>query len=43
MQVKIGMRFHGAGITNFEMNRLHAYIKQIIWKEFSFYKGSSMK
>ena len=29
MQVKIGIRFHRAEITYFEINRLYAYVKQI--------------
>ena len=29
MQVKIGIRFHHAEITYFEINRLYAYVKQI--------------
>ena len=29
MQVKIGIRFHRAEITYFEINRLYAYDKQI--------------
>ena len=32
MQVKIGIRFHRAEITYFVINRLYAYIKQIICK-----------
>ena len=30
MQVKIGIRFHCTGITHFVINRLYAYVKQII-------------
>ena len=29
MQVKIGIRFHPAEITYFEINRLYAYVNQI--------------
>ena len=29
MQVKIGIRFHRAEITYFEINILYAYVKQI--------------
>ena len=29
MQAKIGIRFHRAEITYFEINRLYAYVKQI--------------
>ena len=29
MQIKIGIRFHHAEITYFDINRLYAYIKQI--------------
>ena len=29
MQVKIGIRFHPAEITYFEINRSYAYVKQI--------------
>ena len=32
MQVKIGISFHCAEKTYFEINRLYAYIKQIICK-----------
>ena len=37
MQVKIGIRFHGAEITYFEINRLYAYVKQIICKGIQFW------
>ena len=30
MQVKVGIRFHRAEITYFEINGLYAYVKQII-------------
>ena len=44
MQNKIGIRFHRADITYFEINRIYAYIKQIIYaKEFRCDKTSSMK
>ena len=29
VQVKIGIRFHRAKLTYFEINRLYAYVKQI--------------
>ena len=36
MQVQIGIRFHRAEITYFEISRLHAYIKRIIWEGIQF-------
>ena len=47
MQFKIGIRFHRAEITYFEINRLYAYLKQIqqadYAKEYNFDKSSSIK
>ena len=37
MQLKIGIKFRRAEITYFEINRLYAYIKQIIWKGIQFW------
>ena len=34
MQVKIGIRFHRAEITYFELKRLYAYVKQIQQADF---------
>ena len=38
MEVKIGIRFHRAEITYFEINRLYAYIKQIICEGIEFWQ-----
>ena len=43
MQLKIGIKFRHAEITYFEINRLYAYIKQIICEEIQFDKNLSMK
>ena len=47
MEFKIGIRFHRAEITYFEINRLYAYLKQIqqadYAKEYNFDKSSSIK
>ena len=37
MQNKIGIRFHRAEITYFEISRLYAYVKQIIYKGIYFW------
>ena len=38
MQVKIGIRFHRAEITYFEINRLYAYAQQIICEGIHFWQ-----
>ena len=37
-QVKIGVRFHRAEISHFEINRLYAYVQQIICEGIHFWK-----